>query len=219
MKTATIIALSFVMIFAPVLNAGSCRRSYATPYYPPVVEKIIIKEIVVPVAIPVLIPAAVFQYLPAIQPVVPVAAAAPYVPVAAPTTVAAHGVGSQADLDRLIRDRIEAIIREKLNQQDGGPPTLILSGDPAPAAQPAPAAADIQTRALGILSRGCYTCHTQGVKTQGNVSIFVKTGDQLGFQPNVSKDKLLRAIESGDMPKNGHPITGDDLAVLKAYLR
>lgn len=229
MKIATILTLVCVMLFAPVLQAGGCYRScgYSYSYYPQFVERIVIKEVVAPVAVPVLVPASVFQYVPALTQVAPVQPAVPVSPVNAPVAAPAQAAASTAELDRLIRERIEAILREKANQGDDGPPILLGVG---PVEQPrgngtlpAMSPEELQAKALTLLSRNCYECHTQGVKTAGTVTIFTKSGEQLGFQPSVPKSKLLSVIESGDMPRKGtistgHRIVGDDLVVLKQYL-
>lgn len=226
MKKIIILVLSFTLIFTTALDAGygSYCSSYSPSYYPVVQERIIIKEIVAPFAVPVLVPAAAFQFLPALQPVAAPPAPVPVAPAASAAVPAPAAAGPQADIDRLVRDRVEAILREKTNQQDSGPPVLILPGDtPAPPPASTLSPVEVETKAVTLLSQRCYECHTQGAKTSGDVTLFTKSGEQLMFQPSVTKAKILAAIESGNMPRKGKNaggrIVGADLALLKQYLK
>jgi hypothetical protein len=179
-------------------NAQPCStRVYSTPsgytYTTPVVERVVVKEVLTPVAIPVLVPTAVFQYLPALAaPVVaaPPVAVTPAVPVPAPAAAP-----SPVDIDRLVRERVDAILREKLNTavNDDDPPPLNVVGGAPKRENPQ----EIVQQVANLLANRCASCHTAGVKVSGDVTLFVKKGEQMEFRPSVGKKAILAAVTPG----------------------
>jgi len=194
---AALALLATVITSSPTTSAGSCgvRRINSVA---------VVNELVTTVVTPVLLPAAVFQYLPALQPVLPVQA------VPGGQYEATQPQLGQ-DIDRIIRERVDAILREKFGTVDDGPPALV-GGSQGLTGQA------LQDAALSLLANNCMSCHTQGTKTAGNVTIFTKSGEELFFQPNRSKSALFAEISSGRMPKGKKAITNGDLEVLRQWL-
>lgn len=184
-----------------------------TPVCQPVIKPIVHQAVVpvvhrptvaIPIAIPVAVPATVFQYMPAVQPTyqpaVPISQAVPSQPPAS------------ADIDKMVRDRVDQILRERSN--DSGPPALLMPDQSPPLAT---SSENLDTQVANLLStKSCVQCHTGGrpVAVKGNVTLFVQKGDDLFFQPTVTKQKILDAVSDNPrMPPNalGNPNHPDAL--------
>lgn len=182
-----IIAGVSLVALLPGESSGSRCRPVTTVRH---VDNVIVREVIAPIAIPTLFPAAVFQYMPALQPAAP----APVSPV---------------DIDRIVAEKVEAALREKLGQVDGPPPLTM--------AEPPAVFDELQQKAVNILANKCYTCHTES-KAAGRAILFTKDHTGTYFQPNKSKAEILNQIVSGKMPKGQPPIVGRDLDILRQYL-
>ena len=209
--------------------------SYAKPvsyssYYPTYAEKVVVKE--VPVAVPILVPATVFQYIPAIVPTA--TAVTPVTPVSAvPTTPVAPTVPttpSAAEMEKLITARVDKLVQERLKYimpGDTGPPPLIMNAPanaPTPNNVPAPTnnnTGDINMQVAQILGNNCAKCHTQGTKTAGGVTLFVKNGEQLFLQPSVSKADIWNTVKppTPSMPPAGNnQLKPEEVSLLQKWM-
>ncbi len=194
---AGILALCLVMDVSAQCRVVTVRRP-ATIVTPIVHDQQAI--VAVPITIPVVIPATVFQYMPALQPV----PTQPAVPVhqqpPAATPVSA----------------------------DPGPPPLILPNQ-APALSQTPVE-DVTAQVANMLgSRSCVQCHTAGgtTRVQGNTTLFTQTGNDLFFQPSVSR-QLIHSVVSGPTPRMppsaagnpAHPtaLRPEDIALLQRWI-
>lgn len=206
-----------------LLQTCATPFNYAPTYIQPTVsyvtavhDKVIVKETIAPIAVPVIVPAVVFQYLPALQPQAVPVAAAPQVPQA-----------PQPDMEAIIADRVEKAIRARLKAttSDSGPPPLIL---PAELASPISEPRETDEQAsVRILSNNCASCHTAGVKTSGNVTLFTKRDGKMYYQPSVENATILAAISPPEPtmppaakldPRSPAAIKGRDYEVLKRWL-
>lgn len=201
----------------------------------------------VPVAVPVLVPSTVFQYAPATAGLAPTLAPNVGYPSFAAPPVQSVGAYPQqmpqqmpqqqapSDLDA----RIEAIINAKLDklmqqqapqdsdqQQDDGPPALTPGNGNTEASPVSMQNSDLDTRVANMLAgKTCITCHTQGVKVSGGVTLFSQNANGLTFNPSVSKEVIYNAVKPPPfMPPTAkrdpnHPdaIKGADLQLLKAW--
>jgi len=211
-KWVILLAIGISLALASTVEARSFRScSYASyNYHVPV----IIKEVVAPIAIPLVVPATVFQYLPALQPVTPV------IPIqGAVYTSPTPGTGSaplnQADINRLIDQRVNETLRNIFRNGPEGPPAIPDEG------QPVVNQTQLSAQVLAILKNNCASCHGNG-KTSGNIRLFDVNG---AWAPNVSNDDILDAIRTARMPKQAKgdskspaAIKGRDLAVLLTEL-
>lgn len=208
-----VIALISVLIMMPSPSAGApCGPIFTRPIYngpiftKPYIKETIVKEtIVAPVAIPVIVPATVFQYLPAISPVVTTPTLVPSAPMAAPTAPMGGGDGSNITaIDNLIRTRLEAILREhqagtasigaSIGTGDDPPPLTFEVNTPA---TNAPVRRDANW--TNNMKLACARCHQQGNITRGNIYLFNNVG---AYAPNVDERIIRGAIASNAMPKN-----------------
>lgn len=225
--TRIVTALSAVLL-ATQMAFGQCRTFvHNQPVcVTPIVATQVVTEVVTPIAVPVLVPATVFQYLPALQPVVTPIAVAPVA--AAP--VAVSPAPTTADVDSMIRARVDVILREHLNNNDAGPPTLIVPTDlPSLPQQPTAApvvTGDLNQRVATLLgSKSCVNCHTAGTGSpvKGNVTLFTRRDNQTFFQPSVAKTQIVAAVTPSvpntqpNMPPNGAPLVQHELDLLRQW--
>lgn len=219
-----ILVCGFLLLVAIPAKAGNCgfprRVIYSTPatYSTPIVNTVYEKEtIIAPVAIPVVVPATVFQYLPALAPVQavgvggygvgatqPQAGYTPIQPQAQPTTaipsVQAAGPNT-AEIDRLIKSRLEFILKEYSQTLDVNSPPPIRFGEQTttPTAISEPVGnIDVVGRYRLALKSNCVDCHGNG-RRSGGVQLFDTAGS---YAPNVTEQQISEAISSGRMPKN-----------------
>jgi len=174
---------------------------------------------VAPIAVPVLVPSTIFQYLPAIAPpvaavpvpaaVAPVAAAPAAATVAPAPVAAAAAAPSTAQIDKLIRERLEAIIKEKVtaarSNEEGEPPPLD-SDEPVEnvdvGAKPAAAQTkDVVIRGVNAAYVHCAPCHNER-KQDGDVQLF----DGRAYKPlkdgvALSNAAVAAPVSAGKMPK------------------
>ena len=209
-----------IIIVSPIL--APLKNSYAGPiscgapvivspgsYIEPVKIKEVIKEtIVAPVAVPVVVPATVFQYLPAVAPPVPAMVQQPMPQPARPQPAQP----STAELDRLIRTRLEAIIREQVQQggqtSDDMPPPITFD-DVAGTPQQPKGVVDM-AKLVPMLKANCARCHGNGKKA-GDVKIFDDAGN---YAPSVPLEELIASITNGTMPKN-RKLSAEELKSIK----
>lgn len=231
-------------------NCGTTIRSYphVTYYSPPIyshVEKVVYREIPAPIAVPLLVPSSVFQYLPALSPVISIpvsTAAAPVVATPAPVSPVASSTVNQGqtsiDIERMVNERVERAIRERFNSVtpgDSGPPPLILPNDftKAPEPQVAPTTSidvkdeEVPQRVAQLLANNCAKCHTAGEKVSGSVTLFVKKDTQLYLQPSIAKNEILKAVAPPTtlMPPDAKgnkdspaALKGNDLVLLQRWV-
>lgn len=155
--------LAFLAVFAgvvaPSAYAGSCvvhRSSFVA-----------VKNVAAVELAPIAVPTIFFQFL---NPT----------PVQLPTPVQATVAAPETEtsrIDRLIRERLEAIINEHLKGEVDDLPSV-----DEPVATGLPALASLQLR--------CASCHTAPT-VKGNVVLFDASG---AFAPNVAGSKILAAI-------------------------
>ena len=168
MRYLFIAALACICLCCPDnSNAGVCRSNVVHN------QVVAVADVVVPVAVPILVPAYQFSYLPALQP----AAVATAAPVETETS----------RIDQLIRERLEAIIRE---QTDGDGPPAVVEALPSLSIQ-----SPETFTAISVLRNRCSTCHTGAGK--GGVSLFNVAG---AYAPNITVDKILDTSRTAQMP-------------------
>lgn len=222
-KILTTFALICCMLLgASAAQARSYRSCYSNYSYTPSYNYVT-REVFTPVAVPVVVPATVFQYLPALQPVTPVAPVA-IPPVAtqvpgvynAPAVQGQQPFGTNEDrLVQLIDQRLELAFKRFFQDQgiDNGPPAI----PGTPVGNVPPAQSDRWAQAVTLLHNNCSTCHT-GPGGSGKVQLFAADGS---FAPNVGADVVSNTIRLAKMPKAAkgdpnHPaaIKGADLVLL-----
>ncbi len=195
----------------------SCDVSYNDTYVQNYVQDVAV------IGLPVYLPVAVFQYLPAMQPTTAM-------PVSA-TPVENRQVGnSQLDIEKLVRDRVDTVLRER-NAGDSGPPPLIIAGELPVKQQQQPDNLDQQVANM-LASKSCVQCHTDDGKSKvkGGVTLFTGNNDQYFFQPSVDKNKLYNAVygtngrgfamppaAKGD-PNHQDALKANDIALLKQWI-
>lgn len=209
---STWIVLFVCLMFTPAPSSAQVcgtvtSHTYSNPYISTVVttpEVKIVKE-AVPVAVPLLVPSTVFQYLPAITPT-PVVASTPAVTAPVTQPVASKPAASNVDIEKLVNEKVEALLRDKIsNSSDGMPPPIKWGAlshlkDTVPVStntSPSNSTIDPNT-AFSLLKTHCASCHGGGKKA-GGVIIFDADGR---YAPNTTAKAIVDSITSGSMPKN-----------------
>lgn len=160
-----------------------------------------VTPIVTPVIVtPYIVSNTVFQYLPALQP--------------APTAAAYQQQQQNNDIDRMVRERVDAILRERFGAPDKGPPKLILPAEYNNTAKDNKPVEDLTEKVANMLAtKSCVRCHTEGVRTAGKISLFTKKSDGLFFQPTATKVEIAKMLRvdpttgRSQMPPNGDVAT------------
>ena len=227
---ALIAVLLGATMYIPGSGTATCPqvvRHVAPPVYhhTPVYKEVIVqKEIIAPVAVPVVVPATVFQYLPAVAPVVtaPIAAA----PVATAPAVAQPqavnpGIG---DMEKLIEQRVDKAVADRLGRTGpgDGPPPITFEGQTTAAAPPQQPAqpqgnndkAQVMQAWVQDLGNSCASCHGAG-KRSGGVALFDANNQ---FAPSVSMEQIAESIISGRMPKGRTVSTSEKLRLLRGTM-
>lgn len=149
-------------------------------------NQVIVEEQVI--AVPVLTPVAVFQYLPPVTP--------GYSPLS--------GRPTNEEIDRLIRERIDALIKER-SQENSELPMAREWVDPAAAAS----RAETKFRVTAVLEQRCASCHSTDV-AKGGIILFNRRGE---LEPNVTRAQIRDAINAGLMPPNARGNVSSPVAV------
>ncbi len=214
-----------------LLQSCAVPVSHAPIYVQPTVtytntihERVVVKEKFTPIAVPIIVPAVTFQYLPALAPQAPAVAVEAQAP--------AVQAQPQQDMNAVIAEKVEKAVKARLGSvaspSDDGPPPLILPAElAAPAKEPPAAAGNDEQEGVKILANNCASCHTAGVKTSGNVTLFTKKDGKMYFQPSVEHKTILEVLSppSPTMPPAANldpnspaAIKGRNLEVLKRWL-
>lgn len=194
-----VVILFSVVVVLPESQAGGCRtvvqtqyQSYTPTYYPPVYQ---IEQAVIAV------PTIFFQWLtPAVAQVSQAAPAAP-AQVAAPAKTETEA----ERIDRLVREKLEAVIREQVGGGDDLP--MIVDHDVTASAAP-----------VAVLASRCASCHTAPA-VKGGVILF-RNGV---FQPNVPVSQVVDAASSKRMPPSARTqpataVPAGEVAVLRSLI-
>lgn len=211
--TVTVIVTLGLMVLSPVshVRAQTCGTTTCTKTSTTNHKTVVaVKDAVVAVPFPVLVPAAVFQYLPAVTPVVAVTPAVPVAPVVQQPVVqqpvAAQPAPSTANIDQLIKERLDVLLKDYQPTSDrqvssfdsNGPPPLAFADNESSSNDKVANKAPKDANWILALKNACARCHQEGGTTKDGIVIFNKSG---AFAPNVDERAIYESIKSGSMPK------------------
>lgn len=234
--SAPVLAAAAVAFLPAATDAGCLNGA---TFYPPTTynNTVVQTATVAGVPYPVYLPAREFQfvYAPALPTATvvtpPVAAPQPCTPCAAAAAAKKdHAAADRSAVEKIVRETLENVIREKLQATDPGPPAA-FEGPDAPAAVEYPnirsggpvlaPALSLQTRVEAALQGKCQRCHQAGDRVEGNVVLFDAAGR---LAPNVSLDNIATAVRTGAMPPaaKGDPdsprgLSREDRGLLEAW--
>lgn len=233
MNTHTTFAVAILAALASSAGAQHCShgrvihgRTVVVSHVAPVIHHaptvIVKKEVVVEKEyIPVAVPTAY-----------PLIAVPVYSYVNAPGYVPGASFGSvmqpqaHADTERISADRIADLVMRRLEQRlrlaPGGEAPGGSHGDGPPAvkgpAAKGPAAKSDLSKAVGILTNRCASCHSGGASAGGGFSMFTAARELKALDAQARID-IYDAVYEKRMPKGGTPLSDEEVEEIRVWMR